>query len=310
MHLTLQGNSQVKIVLAISILSLLFVCLPSKTNADEVDVIIRNPVFYDSRHQRYIDDTLAKALEKVGVKVNFLHAKSDPIRERMLQELILGESIHVVAHAPQPGWEDNLLTVRIPIHKGLQGYRLFLINKQDQEKLASIETLEQLQQIPTGAGAHWSITQILTDAGFHVETAEDHDSLFEMLRLRRFITFGRGVFEIYSELEEEKKRNPSLVVEQTLCLFVPLPVYFFVSPKRPELARQIENGLRLMIEDGSFEKHFLTYHQEDIARSRLAQRRVFSIENPQLSDKTPLDDPDLWLISPNYELKNSETNLK
>ncbi|MEM9630293.1 MAG: hypothetical protein AAGA50_03135, partial [Pseudomonadota bacterium] len=73
--------------------------------------------------------------------------------DRLLQELIKGENIHVIAEAPKPGWEDKLLPIRIPIRKGLQGYRLFLINKQDQAALAEVDTLEKLQAFPTGSGA-------------------------------------------------------------------------------------------------------------------------------------------------------------
>jgi len=108
------------------------------------------------------------------------------------------------------------------------------------------------------------------------------------------ITFGRGVFEIFSELDKYGAENPELVVENRLALFVPLPVYFFVSPKHPELARHIETGLKRMIEDGSFDEHFLKHHRDDIDRASLSDRTLFRIPNPNLSSKTPTENSPLW----------------
>ncbi|ASP36397.1 hypothetical protein [Labrenzia sp. VG12] len=184
--------------------------------------------------------------------------------------------------------------MRVPLHKGLQGIRLFLINKRDQQDLSEVKTLKDLQRFPTGSGEQWSITPVLRDSGFHVVTAEGQRELYEMLRLRRMITFGRGVFEIFEELEKYGAGYPELVVEDHLALFVPLPVYFFVSPRHPELARHIETGLQRMIEDGSFDEHFLKYHGEDIEKASLSRRTLFRIPNPHLSAKTPTENSPLW----------------
>jgi len=155
-----------------------------KARAADLEVIIRDPSAYEDRHARYINETLAKALQKSGVQARFVVAKSDFSRKRLLRELISGDSIHVVAHAPRPGWEEQLLTVRVPLHKGLQGIRLFLINKRDQQNLSEVKTLKDLQRFPTGSGEQWSITPVLRESGFHVVTAEGQRELYEMLRLR------------------------------------------------------------------------------------------------------------------------------
>ena len=112
-------------------------------------------------------------------------------RDRLLQELIKGENIHVIAGSSQTGLEDKLLPIHIPLRKGIQGYRLFLINKQDQTPLQGVETLEEFMAYPTGSGAQWSTRHVMEHAGFKVVTSEDYDTLFKMLKLRRFTTFGR-----------------------------------------------------------------------------------------------------------------------
>ncbi|MDN3720699.1 hypothetical protein QW131_19215 [Roseibium salinum] len=77
--------------------------------------------------------------KKAGVPAKVVHAQAEYSRDRVLQELITGRNIHVVAEAPKPGWEEKLIPIRIPIRKGIQGYRLFLINQQDQAALAKVD---------------------------------------------------------------------------------------------------------------------------------------------------------------------------
>ncbi|MEM9633652.1 MAG: amino acid ABC transporter substrate-binding protein, partial [Pseudomonadota bacterium] len=161
--------------------------------------------------------------------------------------------------------------------------------------LAEVDTLEKLQAFPTGSGAQWSTRSVMEQAGFQVVTSEDYEALFKMLKLRRFLTFGRGINEVFKEQESFVDSNQSLIVEKTLCLFIPLPTYFFVSPAHPDLARLIEIGLKQMIADGSFDRHFLDFHHADLSRANLSKRKIFAISNPNLSGQTPVDEPSYWL---------------
>ncbi len=290
---------------AISILTSISI---SQANSDNREIITLKPYGNKDNRYRYAEILLAKALRKAGRPANIVHAKSEFSRDRLLPELIKGENIHVMAEAPKPGWEENLLPIRIPIRKGVQGYRLFLINQQDQEELAKVETLEQLMSFPTGSGAQWSTRRVMEEAGFQVVAANEYKKLFDMLKLRRFITFGRGINEAFNEQASFSPDNKDLVVDKELCLFIPLPTYFFVSPARPELAKQIETGLKRMIEDGSFNEHFLDFHQADIERAHLADRKIFTVSNPNLSPQTPLNVKSYWFDPAAYEKSRKTTS--
>lgn len=39
--------------------------------------------------------------------------------------------------------EEKLLPIRIPVYKGLCGYRIFIINRKDQKKFAKVKRKEQ-----------------------------------------------------------------------------------------------------------------------------------------------------------------------
>ncbi|MEP4770051.1 MAG: hypothetical protein ABJY83_19280 [Roseibium sp.] len=280
----------------------------SIANAQPVDVHVPKPHGANDVRFNYGEKLLALALDKAGVDAKIVRVEVEQSRDRRLSDLKSGKNLHVSVEVPKPGWEEQLLPVRIPIRKGIQGYRLFLINSQDQDALSKVNSLKDLQQISTGSGTQWSVTPLLQNAGFDVVTTPGYMDLFEMLKLRRFITFSRGINEIFDEQETFSKENANLVVENTLSLYMPLPTYFFVSPKYPELAKSIESGLKIMIADGSLDTHFDEYIGEDAKRAALATRKVFSIPNHNLSKETPLDQKEYWFDPQKYAEENNDND--
>lgn len=254
---------------------------------------------YSAQDTRYVypEALLRQALKRTAKKygqTKLARAEVTFSRARTKQVLMTGTYLHVMAEAPKPGWEEDLLPIRIPIRKGIQGYRLFLIHKNKQEELSQVKTLEELKRYSTGSGAQWSTRRVMEASGFDVVIGSNYEGLFKMLMLKRFDTFGRGINEVFAEFNARKKQNPNLSVEKYLALFIPLPTYFFVTPTKPILAKRIEEGLLSMIGDGSFDKFFLQYHQADLDAAMLNNRRIFKIPNPNLSKETPLGVAKFW----------------
>lgn len=268
-------------------------------------IIINKPLSDNDRRydytKRLLDLVLTVTTASHGeFKLN--EAQTTMTRNRTFVELKKGEIIHVMAEAPKPGWEEELIPVRVPIRKGIQGFRLFIIKQQNQALLANVDSLQSLQQYPTGSGSQWSTLRVMEEAGFTVVSGSHYDGLFDMLNLGRFITFGRGVNEAFREVEAFKEKFPDLTVDEHVALFIPLPTYYFVSPKKPALAERIKAGLTLLIQDGRFDTFFYQHHCEDLRKANLAKRKIFSIPNPNLSAKTPLDVAHYW-HNPNTDLK-------
>lgn len=190
--------------------------------------------------------------------------------------------------------EALMLPIRIPIRKGLLGYRIFLIRKQDKEKFAAIKSIEELKKLKVGQGHIWNDVKIFQANGFGLVKGSSYEGLFEMLCKGRFDYFSRGINEAPTEYETRKGKLPNLWVEETILLYYPWPKYFFTSKKNPTLAIQIEQGLKMMINDGSFDKHFFKYHHDDIKKVNLQKRFFFVLHNPLLPSTTPLDRKELW----------------
>jgi hypothetical protein len=213
---------------------------------------------------------------------------------RYQKEVQDGVRLNVIWAAVTEELEQDALPVRIPIRKGILGYRIFLIRKQDREKFAKITTLDELKQLTVGQGHGWKDVEVFKANGFPVITGDSYEGLFKMLVNGRFDYFSRGINEAPEEYAARKDDLPDLWVEEHLLLYYPWPKYFFVSKNAPLLADRLERGLNMMIEDGSFDEIFRKYHGASIQAANLKNRRLFTISNPLLPATAPLGRKQLW----------------
>jgi hypothetical protein len=209
-------------------------------------------------------------------------------RSRTLLELISGEYIQVMAEAPQPEWDEKLIVVPIPIRKGIQGFRLFMVNEQSSKLINNVNKLENLFTLSTGSGKNWSTKRVLEKAGFNVVTGSDYNGLFGMLSKNRFSTFARGINEVYGELDTQKSTHPNLIIDENVLLYIPLATYFYITPKKPLIAERIKVGLLRLIESGAFNDFFYKNHCESIMKAQISKRKIFSIPNEFISEERML----------------------
>lgn len=192
--------------------------------------------------------------------------------------------------------EQELLAVKIPILRGILGYRVLLVHQQDVNHFKALESVKMLsERFLAGFGAHWADMAILEANGLRVEGVSRYESLLEMLNAHRFEYFPRGINEAWNEVEKYHTQFPNIVVEPEIALYYPYPVYFFVSPNNPKLAERIEAGLTSAIADGSFKRLFVKHHQHLFELANLSKRKVFILKNPFLPIDTPLPNTDWWL---------------
>ena len=280
-------------IIGLMLLSLVFT--PSVARA--MDRVVTNSVLNEEDgRENYPHMLLKKALEVTRVS----HGDFEIIdygprlqRKRALLELERG-AIDVYSAATQPVWEEKTLPVYIPLRKGILGYRLFLIDQANQQLFSDLQSLDDLKQLSIGSGSQWSITRVFRAQGFRVIGVVQYEQLFELLMRGRFQGFPRGVNEIFLEFDGRNKTYPNMAIEQDLALYIPLPTYFFVTPGRPKLKGRIEQGLKVMIGNGGFDRLFHQYHRKSLEWARLGERKIFQMENKTLGPENPLSQPDLW----------------
>lgn len=243
---------------------------------------------------KYFVDLLHLALSKT---THSYTATPHPISENEIQQsrsisLIQNSYFDIHWLTTNSKRERELLPIRIPLYKGLIGWRIMLIHSDNQQVFSNIDDIEQLKRLIGGQGRDWPDTEILTSNGFRLNNAVHTDSLIQMVGKKRIDYFPRSILEIWPEISANT--NPNIVIENSLLVQYPLAVYFFLSNERKGAHKVIEQGLELAIADGSFDKLFYQYYSELIDRSKLKQRKRFSINNPQLTPETPLHKQEYW----------------
>ena len=288
-----------KLLLKTSLLGLILHCIALPVFAQELTVIYSpSPVSKDDTRFDYSISLLTHVLNKTTATHGPF--KMQPAKGmnvgRAIEFLKTGDvdAVNVIWTTSSKERESSLLPIRIPIRKGLLGYRIFLIKKEDQAKFTNIQAVEQLKQLKVGQGHIWNDVKVFKENDFSIVTGPNYEGLFRMLLKGRFDYFSRGINEAPSEYESRKDMYPNLAIEESILLYYPWPKYFFTSLKNPKLAQRIEQGLKMMIEDGSFEALFLKYHKEDIDRVNLKGRKLFRISNPLLPGTAPLEQKNLW----------------
>ena len=205
-------------------------------------------------------------------------------QDRAFAMLRSGHELDIYWSMTSTAREQGVLTVRIPLMKGLLGSRVLIIRKDAAGKFDHVRTMDDLKTISIGQGLDWPDTAIKTAAGLHVVTSSSYETLFRMLKAGRFDGISLGANEIDDELA--KQRDPDLAIEKNIAIAYPAPVFFFVTPKKKALAERIEKGLKLMIEDGSFNAIFDKRWSKTLIANNMKNRRVFHLPNPLLSPQT------------------------
>jgi hypothetical protein len=198
---------------------------------------------------------------------------------RVQQKLQEEQDINLTWALTSKQWEEALAPVRIPLDKGILGWRLFLINKRDERLFSGIRDLGALSRYAAGQQRDWSDVAILRANGLKVVETAIYDSMFQMLAVDRFRYFPRGVGEIWAE--QERCAAMGVEIEPSLALHYPVQTYFFVSRKNPVLHNLLEQGLRAAIKDGSFEKLFEEYNGAALRKAHLDTRKVFELKVPE-----------------------------
>lgn len=270
-------------------------------------------VIYSKLEQKHFVTMLESALE---------HTKNEGAFQLKLSETSFGAAraideiadntgnLHILTRGSNMDDEKKLLPIRVPLDKGLLGYRIMLIRQPDLPKFAAIQSIDEIKKLRIGQGSRWPDTKILDAAGFTVTKAYYQAGLLRMLHEERFDMLARATWEVPVGLADASKQGINgLAIEPSLAIYYPQPRIFMVSRKGdgPALAARIERGLRAMIKDGTFDRIFSQAFGPALEAARLHERKIFRVDNKFLSPETPFDDKSLWLdASAPYSVNNKK----
>jgi len=277
-------------------LILLFI-LPSLYAVETIR--IRGPQSaFDASHD-YFKGLIVLAFEKHNLTVKIEYSPY-MVQGRALSELKQGRLFDVYWAGSDASREGELGVIDIPLVKGLLGYRVFLTHKDNEEKLANVQQLDDLKKLVLCQGSHWPDTDIMLSAGLLVLSNPVYESMFRQTYIKRCDAFPRGINEALAELTARQNEMPDLRLFQKTILYYPFPMYFFASPKNQRLTNLIKSGLERAIDDGSFDEyiqnHPSTKHLFPLEHWKNVNYII--LNNPFLSKKTNTHDSRYWISPP------------
>lgn len=239
---------------------------------------------------------LQKALSYSATPYTLLPAKETMAQSRVLREISQQTGIvDVYWSMTSAEREKQLRPVRVPLNRGLLGWRLLLV-KEDKPFLL---TRRNRQNTLFVQGHDWPDSEILKANGIRIHTTNDYHAMFTMVEKGRVDALPRSVIEITQEKQDIAAK---LFIAPDIMLYYPTAEYFFVSNEDSTLAAAIEHGLHEMIKDGSFNTLFAQQYGAIIKELKQQKRQVLKLHNPSVPVATPLDKPEYWQpLPPQFE---------
>lgn len=270
--------------------------LLAPASAEQIRIPVKVQATALEQPSDYFTTLLVMALEASKAdneEIDIIFSPRDYAQARWINMLQSDKSNFVIWTMTDKEREQQLRPIRIPLFKGLFGYRVLLIRKQEQARFDHINDIDDLAKLLGGQGTHWPDTLILQANGLPLTTAETTESLFRMINAKRFDYFPRGISEAWFELLQRKEAN--LAVEENLLLYYPTAIYFFVNKNNEALAQRIEKGMEVLIDNGKFDQFFYNHPRVSSGLERLKNRRIVELKNPYLPAETPVNNPRYWI---------------
>lgn len=203
-------------------------------------------------------------------------------QSRAFRSLSEGESINIVS-APaltyyQPGQQRPLITIDVPLLRGLLSERLAIVRHQDAAAFSRIDSLEELSQLSAGMGFDWSDRFFFQHNGLELVTGNNLEQLFTMLAHGRFDYLPLGRLEAAKSLARSGHQDTLTIAPEPVIQY-PNPIYLQVSATRPELAERLRYGLEVARRDGSLDALFQR-HYGDIVERRASDAHTIKLALP------------------------------
>lgn len=186
-----------------------------------------------------------------------------------------------VAGNPKLAGEKKSL-IPHPMMKGLLGYRILIVRAEDQEKFAAISQATDLQNQAMGIPFGWADAELFRRNGYEVVEAGGFDELFANQLKKKFAYTTFGANEIENVFGERAASLGGLAIDQSLLLYYPFPLVFYVNPENLELVSRMNLGMQIIVKNGELDKIFERHFGNLAARLQLNERNIIHLENPLL----------------------------
>lgn len=285
--------------------ALILICCSSSLSAATWVVTYPGPLYEGDERHKYPEALLKLALEKTGVRYEMVSSSRLKYQSKALRQLRENLEVNVVWSMTDRQREEDLLPIRIPIAKGLIGWRVLLTHKNKPFYSKTLSNIADLLVYSPVQGIDWPDTKILQANGFNVLGAQNHSEAASLISRQQADFYPRSVIEALAELNEDGA-DPDIRLKEGIALQYRAAMYFFVNKRNVTLARLLEVGLQRAIEDGSFDELFYQHHTDMFERIDLENITYFELDNPLLPINTPVYETKYWYVPGQFEAMKAQ----
>jgi hypothetical protein len=191
----------------------------------------------------------------------------------------------------------RLQVIPIPVTGGILGLRAGWSHHSQHERLAAVDSIDDLRSLVLLQGLGWSDVEIFDASGLRTFTARSED-LLRLVDSRRVQLFPRGIDELEREAPIVATTAEGTGLDPHLLIAYPFAGFFYVSPDNQALADAIQLGFERAIDDGSYQRLLEELILTPWLRRHLslADRRVIALPNPVAADVLADVDPRHWIV--------------
>lgn len=238
-------------------------------------------------HLRFAREICLEALRKAGVDASFEPFPPAP-EKRLAAEMASGK-LHLAFIPPNADRlaleaEERVAAIRIPMERGLLGFRICLVRGAAPDMLAGVKTAEDLRRFTVGQGLGWADIDVYRLAGIPVAEAPfaaPTDPL-RALAAGNFDLLPLGLSEYEAFLTRYDGAAYGVVADRHIVIRYPWYRYVWVSRTAPDsgiLLAGLRKGLEIMAKDGSFIRMF-EQSKGRFSLESLQGRTVIDLQSP------------------------------
>jgi len=266
---------------------IVWLCFPNISSATSVRVVIPGPSAPFKVRNPFVEQLLNIIFAKQNITLELVYAQEKITQGRALKELNTNnDGIDLTWSVSTTEREQALIPIRMPIYQGFIGWRVFVINKKNQEKFRQIHSLAVLGEMLAIQRFDWPDYQIFIENNLAVDGSLPFAQMYKAIENDLADYFPRSVLEVTREFTAINSNQ--LAIEQTLLLKYPSSYYFFVGMNNPELANIIQTGFELALADGSYQLLFQQHFGKALEVLNISERKVFHLRSSMLPVHKPL----------------------
>ncbi len=283
-----------KLILFLSFSFPLIVCFTTyATSSNSTSLVKKHIVHSVGANDGYNAKLLTLALSYSATEYQISEFAQNIPKGRRFQLLNNSNKLHIEVGSATKAREEQYLAIPFPLIKGLNGWRVPLINSANPSPFKNIHTLEAFKALTPIQFHSWSDTKILMSNGINVIKGGNIEGLYQMIHHSRADYFPRSITEIDINIAEHK--HLAIRKDDNALIYYPTAFYFYVGKTNHTLATDIKSGLEKALIDGEFDKLFMSYFGTYANIIKKEKRKVFTLSNPFLPEIIPLERRELWV---------------